>query len=135
MSKILLEKVNYWKIYFIITICITNIWGELKGELNQNKGDYIIVFHKWFFSDHFMIVYCQIFQNIKITIDIIQMINLLTTWIKEIWKLDLFLKNYYDHVLIITQLKLFKAIWIQVFKITCYKFHRNTHLAVFNYKM
>lgn len=48
MSEILLEKVNHWKVYLIITICITNACGELKDELNQNIGDYIIAFPKWF---------------------------------------------------------------------------------------
>lgn len=67
MSKILLEKVNDWKIYFIIVIWITNMWGELKDELNQTRGDYVIVFHKWFFSDCCMIAakYFEISKSLQ----------------------------------------------------------------------
>lgn len=47
LREILLGKVNHWKVYLIITICITNACGELNDELNQNTDDYITIFPKW----------------------------------------------------------------------------------------
>lgn len=46
MSEILLEKVKHWKVHLKITICVTNVYEELKDELNKNTGEYIVVFPK-----------------------------------------------------------------------------------------